>query len=164
MLKRKIQTYWSNFHLFPADFRPWDIEVRKHKEKDPWKPPTEPLDDGTLYALHYKPHKLNPPLPFKPEVNIQSSDTPFDGLTGYRQEYVKHPLEPPMPKKKDIWAKPRAPMDGLTTFKKDYTLKPITKLEPFKPKQSALQSTDPLSSETTTRNDYLPWDNYIPVK
>lgn len=137
--------------------------MKHHREKVSWKPPTESFEKGTLYGLQYKPHKLNPPQPFKPDVNIQSSDTPFDGRTGYRQNYVKHPIEVQQPKKRDIWTKPKAPLDGLTTFMKDYTLKPITKLEPFKPQPTGMQS-GTMSSETTTRNDYLPYENIVPVR
>ncbi|KAM7539908.1 hypothetical protein Aperf_G00000030278 [Anoplocephala perfoliata] len=136
--------------------RQWNLPPIERPKANSYKPPDAPFDGLPTYKVDYVPKCDSRRSPMKPRQELSLPDLPLDSATNYKSDYVPHPLQKREGLKKDFYFKSRAPFNDLTTFKADYTLKDFCAPQLCRPNDALTGSTEPLSTTTTHRVDYVP--------
>ncbi|XP_068128602.1 stabilizer of axonemal microtubules 2 isoform X2 [Hyperolius riggenbachi] len=142
-----------------TSYIPYDVERRQPREKQEYKPSSQPFDDLTTHRINFKGALGEKTKSCKPDNGKVGSNAQFQGNTEFRDSFQPWSVAPNFVQKSHEYNPPTTHMETDTTTHLDYVQHQLSYNAPIRPVSHGRRSNVPFQGSSTMKEDFQPWDS-----
>ncbi|XP_066448779.1 stabilizer of axonemal microtubules 2 [Eleutherodactylus coqui] len=141
-----------------TSYVPYEIEPRVARQKQEYKPNSQPFEDLTTHRLNFKGALGEITKSFKPENQKFGSNARFDGSTEFRDSFQPWQVSPHYGQKSLEYNPPTTHMELDTTSHLDYVPHQLSYVAPIRPVSHGRRTNVPFQGSSTMKEDFRAWE------
>ncbi|KAM4677286.1 stabilizer of axonemal microtubules 2 [Discoglossus pictus] len=141
-----------------TSYVPYDIGPRFARQKDEYKPSSQPFDDITTHRLNFKGVLGEITKSCKPENGKVGSSARFDGRTEFRDSFLPWSVPPHYVHKSQDYVPPTTHMEIDTTNNLAYVPHKLNPVALIRPVSHGRRSNVPFQGNSTMKDDFRAWE------
>ncbi|XP_075064005.1 stabilizer of axonemal microtubules 2 [Mixophyes fleayi] len=137
---------------------PYELEPRFERQKQEYKPNSQPFDDITTHRFNFKGALGEVPKSCKPEHGKVGSDARFESSTEFRDSFQPWQIPPLHVQKSQEYNPPTAHMEVDTTSHLAYVPHQLNYVAPVRPVSHGRRCNVPFQGNSTMKEDFRAWE------
>ncbi|XP_053573386.1 stabilizer of axonemal microtubules 2 [Bombina bombina] len=141
-----------------TSYVPYDIVPRFARQKEQFKPSSQPFEDLTTHRLNFKGVLGELTKSYKPEHGKVGSSAKFEGSTEFKDSFQPWSVNMPHVHKSQEYIPPTTHMELDTTTHLDYVPHQLGFIAPIRPVSHGRRSNAPFQGNSTMKDDFRAWE------